>query len=153
MAKYHLGIILPILGPDVGPNMVKISTCKTETKIEKQGQLSEKDAQEKSLHLSLKVCEHILDLLIKRCIPGKKAKIAKVSNMQKTLQAAFGSDSDNESCVLGTSEDISSDEGDVSVYQPSPEKLGMLSPPSGSDIDTDLTKLAKYVEGKDDNDE
>ena len=133
--------------------MAKISTCKTETKIEKQGQLSQKDAQEKSLHLSRKVCEHMMSILIKRCIPRKKAKIAKVAEMQKVLTEAFGSDSENESCVLGSSDDLSSDEGDVSVYQPDPENLGMLSTPSGSDIDNDLTQLAKYVEDKEENEE
>ena len=44
------------------------------------------------------------------------------------------------------SPDISSDEGDVSQWQPSPERVG-LSTPSVSDIDADLTKMATDVSG------
>ena len=47
------------------------------------------------------------------------------------------------------SPDISSDEGDVSLYQPSHgdlERVG-LSTPSVSDIDADLTKMATDVSG------
>ena len=102
------------------------------------------DARAKARQLSLKVCEQIMHLLIKRCFPKKAAKVGK---FQDVLKKAFGSDSDSSLA------DISSDEGETSIYQPSPGKLGELSTPSGSDVDTDLTKLAKYVEDKEENEE